>query len=263
MTNLLYQQDQRCVAHVTLDRPDVHNAFNETLIEEMTDAFADIASSSHIRVVVLQGNGASFCAGADLDWMKRASSRDVAHNERDAMALSNMFHAIDTCPKPVIAAVGGHAFGGGVGLIACADMAVAVQRSRFALTEVRLGLTPATISPFVIRAIGPRQARRYMLTGETFDADQALRLGLVHQIAADEHDLAAITDSLIATLLQNAPGALADTKQLVADIVGQPITQTLRADTARRIANRRTCPEGREGIDAFLHKRAPDWILPQ
>lgn len=260
MSALLYQIDERGVAHVTLDRPELHNAFNEELIGALTDAFTDIASSSRVRVAVLQGNGASFCAGADLDWMRRAAHFDEAHNLKDAQALSDMLNAIDACPKPVIAAVNGAAYGGGVGLVACADIAIGTARAKFMLSEVKLGLTPATISPFVMRAIGSRNARRYFLTAEMFAAEAARDMGLLHEVVADDAALQATIEARITALLANAPGAVAEAKALVRDFGQLPVTGEVRAETARRIAARRASPEGKEGLSAFLDKRKPSWV---
>lgn len=260
MTVLLYQQDDQGVAHVTLDRPEVHNAFNEELIAALTDAFADIATSSRVRVVVLQSNGTSFCAGADLDWMRRAAHYDDAHNLRDAAALMTMLDTIDRCPKPVIAAIQGPAYGGGVGLVACADIAIATERAAFRLSEVKLGLIPATISPFVLQAIGARQARRYFLTAESFSAGDARHFGLVHEVVHDEADLKIRVGTLVEVLLANAPGAMTEAKALVRDFTGQPVSADLQADATRRIALRRSSAEGKEGLAAFLGKRAPDWM---
>lgn len=260
MTVLLYQQDQRGVAHVTLDRPEVHNAFNEELIAAITDAFRDIASSTRIRLVVLQANGPSFCAGADLDWMRRAAHFDDDHNRADADLLSTMLDVVDRCPKPVIAAVDGPAYGGGAGLVACADIAVATEQARFMLSGARLGVTPAPVSPYLVRAIGARQARRYMLTGETIAASEALALGLVHKVV---HDTAALTGAmrdLEALLMKGAPGALAEAKRLVDDVANRPVTYAMQADMAERLARQRASVEGREGMTAFLAKRPPNWV---
>lgn len=260
MTALLYQIDERGVAYLTLDRPDLHNAFNEDLINELSDAFTDLASHDRVRVVVLQGNGASFSAGADLEWMRRAARYDEAKNREDALRLSDMLFLIDSCPKPVIAKVHGNAFGGGVGLIACADIAISVATARFALTEVRLGLIPAAISPFVLKAIGPRQARRYFLTAEPITSACAKDIGLVHQVVEDENALHDQVEIMVGLLLGNAPGAVAEAKQLVHDVAERPITPELRAETARRIASLRASQEGQEGISAFLEKRRPSWV---
>lgn len=257
---LLYSHDERGVAHITLDRPDVHNAFDEALIAELRDAFVDVATNAHVRVVILQGNGPSLCAGADLGWMKRAAGWSEAHNRADAQALSDMLAAIDGCPKPVIAIAHGAVMGGGVGLVACADLAIAIHGAKFGLSEVRLGLTPATISPFVLRAIGPRAARRWFLTAERFGPEEALAMGLVTAIA--EHDAAARIriEAWISAFLQGAPGAIADAKALIRDFAAEPITDDLREQTAARIAHRRASAEGKEGLSAFLHKRKPDWL---
>jgi methylglutaconyl-CoA hydratase len=247
------------VARVTLNRPDRHNAFNEALIAGLTTTFNALGSDPAVRVIILSGAGKSFCAGADLDWMQRAARFTEAENRADAMQLSDMLHAIDTCAKPVIACVHGHIAGGGVGLVACADMVVAVEGTQFRLSEVRLGLTPATISPFVVAKIGTSQARRWCLTAEAFGAAPAQSMGLTHETAADD----AAADVIIATWLSHlaaaAPGAVADAKALIADVAGRPVTHDLRCLTAARIAARRVSPEGREGLAAFFDKRKPEW----
>ncbi len=251
-------QDPRSVAHVRLNRPDKHNAFDEGVIAQLADAFRNPAVTG-ARAVLLTGEGKSFCAGADADWMRRAAEWSEAENRADAQALSDMLATIDACPAPVIAMVQGYCLGGGVGLVACADMVVATPAATFGLSEVKLGITPATISPFVIRAIGARQARRLFLTGARFGAGEAQAIGLVHAMA---EEMEAQAEAWIAELLTAAPGAVADAKALVRDIAGQPITSDLRADTARRIAARRTSDEAREGMAAFLTKRQPDWVSP-
>jgi methylglutaconyl-CoA hydratase len=252
---LRVDRDQRGIARVTLARAAKHNAFDETLIATLHEAFRSerIAGA---RAVLLTGEGHSFCAGADADWMRRAADWSQAENEADARRLSDMLAAIDSCPAPVIAIVQGFCLGGGVGLVACADMAVAHPAATFGLSEVKLGITPATISPFVIRAIGAREARRLFLTGERFDAAQALAVGLVHAVAEDP---AAVADRWLAELGTAAPGAVRDAKALIAHVAGQPITPDLRAETARRIAARRSTDEAREGMAAFLGKRKPAW----
>mgnify|MGYP005851883755 FL=1 len=247
--------DASGIARVTLNRPEKHNAFDEALIAALARAFAGFAAAPP-RAVLLAGAGRSFCAGADAEWMHRAALWSEAENRADAQALSDMLAAIDACPAPVIAIAHGAVMGGGVGLLACADLVVAEAGTRFALSEVRLGLTPATISPFVLRAIGPRAARRWFLTGERFGAADALAMGLVHAVSATPQ---AVTDSWISALLGNAPGAVADAKRLVRDLAGRPIDDALRADTAARIAARRATAEAREGLAAFLEKRAPAW----
>lgn len=251
--------DAKGIARVTLDRPATHNAFDEALIAALAQAFTALGSNPHVRAILLSGNGKSFCAGADIAWMRRAGGWTEAENRADAMKLSDMLLAIDTCPKPVIARVHGAVAGGGVGLVACADMAVAIEGAKFRLSEVRLGLTPATISPFVVAKIGAGQARRWFLTAEGFGAAEAERMGLVHAIAADE----AAADAQITVWLDHlaaaAPGAVADAKTLVRDVAGRPVTDELRALTATRIAARRASAEGREGLAAFFDKRQPEW----
>lgn len=249
------ERQARGIVRVTLNRPDRHNAFDEVLIAALAEAFAGFASAPP-RAVVLAGAGKSFCAGADADWMRRAAGWSEAENRADAQALSDMLAAIDSCPAPVIAIAHGAVMGGGVGLLACADLVVAHPEARFALSEVRLGITPATISPFVIRAIGARAARRWFLTAERFGATQALAMGLVHAVNEAPE---AVAGQWIDGLLANAPGAVAEAKRLVRDIAGQPITPALRAETAARIAARRATPEAREGMAAFLEKRPPAW----
>lgn len=250
------------VAHVALDRPERHNAFDEGLIAALTTTFNALGIDPTVRAIILSGNGKSFCAGADLDWMRRAAGFSEAENRADAMRLSDMLAAIDTCAKPVIARVHGNVAGGGVGLVACADMVVTVDGARFRLSEVRLGLTPATISPFVIARIGAGAARRWFLTAEAFDAGQAQAMGLVDEIAADADAAQDVIDAWLAALTAAAPGAVADAKALIADVAGRPITAELRGLTAHRIAARRASAEGREGLAAFLEKRQPDWTMP-
>ena len=246
------------VATVRLNRPDKHNAFDEHLIAELTQAFRDLASDATARVVVLAANGQSFSAGADLDWMKRMSAMGRAENERDAMALANLMDAIDRCPKPVVGVIQGAAFGGGVGLVACCDIAIATSSASFCLSEVRLGLIPAVISPYVAAAIGPRACRRYFLTAEKFDAATAERLCLVHRVVAPEA-LEAARDETIKHLLNGGATAQAAAKDLIQRVTGAPIDDALRRDTAARIADARASAEGKEGIAAFLEKRKPNW----
>ena len=250
--------DARGVAHITLNRPDRHNAFDEGFIAALTQAFG---SAKNARAIILRGAGASFCAGADLSWMKRASEWSREENEADARKLSDMLTAIDGSPAPVIAVAHGSIYGGGVGMIACADIVVATPDAKFRLSEVRLGLTPATISPYVLAAIGARQARRYFATAELFDAVTAHDIGLVHELADDERGAEAWVDAWLKHVLAAAPGAVAEAKALARDFAGRPVTDELRAETARRIAGRRADSEGREGVSAFLSKRKPDWVV--
>lgn len=247
--------DPRGIARVTLNRPGKRNAFDEALVAALAGTFAHFAKDPP-RAVVLAGAGASFCAGADADWMRRAAGWSEAENRADAQKLSDMLAAIDGCPAPVIAQVHGAAFGGGAGLVACADLAVAHPETLFAFSEVRLGITPATISPFVLAAIGPRAARRWFLTGERFDALEALRIGLVQAVSETPE---AVVEAWLAALLASAPGAVREAKRLVRDLAGRPIDEDVRAETAARIAARRATDEAREGLAAFLDKRPPAW----
>ena len=256
---LLIATDDAGIARVTLDRPERHNAFDEALIAALTSAFTALGDDPTVRAIILAGNGKSFCAGADIGWMRRAAGWSEAENRADAMKLSAMLHAIDSCAKPVIARVQGVVAGGGVGLVACADMAVAIEGAQFRLSEVRLGLTPATISPFVIAKIGASQARRWFLTAEGFDAADATRFGLTHETAIDGDAADAVISNWLAHLGTAAPGAVAAAKLLIRDVAGKPIDDALRADTAARIAARRASAEGREGIAAFFDKRKPEW----
>ncbi|UDF03248.1 enoyl-CoA hydratase/isomerase family protein [Asticcacaulis sp. AND118] len=244
------------IARLTLNRPDRHNAFDEAMIDDLTQIFSVLGDNPAVRVVVLNGAGESFCAGGDLNWMQRAAQKTEAENEADALALATMLHTLNTCPKPVIGLIHGACFGGGVGLAACCDMVVAAPDARFGLTEVRLGLIPAAISPFVVAKIGAA-ARRYFLTGERFSADEARRIGLVHEVKAG---LDAAAAPLIDGLLASGPQAVADAKALIGDVTGRTIDNELLRLTARRIAARRASDEGREGIAAFLEKRKPGWV---
>jgi methylglutaconyl-CoA hydratase len=258
MTSYLQIEKAGKVATVRLNRPDKHNAFDELLIAELTQAFRDLASDPAVRVIVLAANGQSFSAGADLDWMKRMSAMGRAENERDAMALANLMEAIDHCPKPGVGVIQGAAFGGGVGLVACCDIAIATSSASFCLSEVRLGLIPAVISPYVAAAIGPRACRRYFLTAEKFDAATAERLGLVHRVVApDVLDVA--RDEIIGHLLKGGPAAQAAAKDLIQRVSFAKIDEALRRDTAWRIADARASDEGKEGLAAFLEKRKPNW----
>ncbi len=257
--NLNVTIDDRGTARVTLNRPERHNAFDEVLIDSLTRAFKALGGDAAVRAIILSGAGKSFCAGADIDWMRRAGGWTEAENRADAMRLSDMLHAIDTCPKPVIARVHGNIAGGGVGLVACADMVVAIDGAQFRLSEVRLGLTPATISPFVVARIGTSQARRWFLTAEAFGAAEAQAIGLAHETAGDTVAADAVIAKWLAHLANAAPGAVADAKQLICDVSGQSVTGELRALTASRIAARRASDEGREGLAAFFDKRKPNW----
>ncbi len=258
---ILSDIDSRGVATVTLNRAEVHNAFDDQVIADLTDAFRMLGADGTVRAILLKSTGKSFSAGADLNWMQKAAGYTEEENEADAMRLSNMLQALNSAPKPVIALIQGAAFGGGVGLVACADIAIAARRAKFALTEVKLGLTPATISPFVIAAIGQREARRLFLTASLFDAEEAGRIGLVHEVVEDDAALQIRAEHYLKLILSAAPGAVADAKRLVADFANQSTTDDLRRDSALRIAARRASAEGKEGLAAFFEKRDPSWKL--
>ena len=258
MPALLVETDPRGVAHLVLNRPERHNAFDDSLISELTEALLELAADSSVRAVVLRGAGRSFSAGADLDWMRRVAEYSEAANREDAAALALLMHTLDRMPKPTLALVQGAAYGGGVGLVACCDIAIATDDAKFSLSEVRLGLIPAVISPYVIGAIGARQARRYFQTAEVISAARAREIGLVHEVVPAA-DLTARGDLLLATLLEAAPGAQAEAKDLVFLCDASPADEKLLAETGRRIAARRASAEGREGLAAFLEKRTPAW----
>jgi methylglutaconyl-CoA hydratase len=246
------------VARVTLNRPDVRNAFDDALIAELRQTLRDVAQDRSVRALVLAAAGTAFCAGADLNWMKRMAKYGYEENVADARALAEMLAALDRMPKPTIARVHGPAFAGGTGLVAACDIAVGTPEAKFCFSEAKLGLSPATISPYVLRAIGERAARRYFLSAEIFDAQEALRIGMLSALVP-----AAELDSFIAGLLKHllAGGAEAHQriKELLRDIVGRPIDEAVIAETAKRIAEIRVSPEGAEGIGAFLEKRKPSW----
>jgi methylglutaconyl-CoA hydratase len=254
----LIVETQNGIATLTLNRPAVHNAFDDALIADLTAAFVQAAGDDAVRAIVLRGNGKSFSAGADLNWMKRMAGFSEAENLADARRLATLLKTIDTCPKPVIARVHGNAFAGAIGLIACCDLAVAVTEAEFAVSEVRLGLIPAVISPYLIRAMGARQARRWFLTAERFSAEQALAMNLVHEVvAADQLD--ACVDHWIDAVRRAGPQALKAAKDLVAAVDASP-DAALIEETSRRIAAIRAGAEGKEGVAAFLEKRKPGWM---
>ena len=257
--NILTETDAG-VGIVTLNRPERHNAFDDTMIAELADAMQRMAEDAAVRLVVISSTGRSFCAGADLNWMQRAAGYSLEQNQRDAGELAEMLLRVSECPKPVIARVQGPAYGGGVGLVAACDMAVATFDTRFALTEVKLGLIPAVISPHVIAAIGERYARRYMLTAEAFSAAEAYRIGLIHEMVADEAGLDEAVGEWVDALLKNGPHALAECKTLIRNVSGRPLVQKVVDYTVERIAHVRVSPEGQEGLGAFLQKRKPNWV---
>lgn len=256
--NVLLQVDQRGVARLTLNRPDRHNAFDDQVIADIQTVLDGLAQRGDIRVLVLAGEGRSFSAGADLNWMQRMVELDYQNNLADARRLAAMLETLNTMPMPVIARVSGAAYGGGVGLVACSDIAIADSRASFSLSEVKLGLVPATISPYVVRAMGERAARRYFLSGEPISAATALRLGLISELVeADALDSA--VEAVIENLLRNGPSAVAAAKQLIADVAYRPVDAALMEHTSALVAGIRVSEEGQEGLQAFLGKRRPAW----
>ena len=247
------------VARIWLNRPDVRNAFNEGVIAELHAAFTAFAADAGLRAIVLGGRGKAFCAGADLSWMKAMASFDWEQNRADAQALADMLWAVWRCPVPVVGRVHGDCYAGGVGLAAVCDVLVAAEGVNFCLSEARLGLLPGTISPYVIRAMGEQASRRYFVTAERFSAAQAAAMGFVHEVVeADALDTK--VDEIVAALVANGPMAVRACKRLVQDIAGLGLDATLRAETARRIADIRASDEGREGVQSFLNKRKPSWL---
>ena len=257
-TTLTITRDER-VATVTLNRPDVRNAFNETTIAEIKQAFSELGEDAGLRAIVLAANGPAFCAGADLNWMKKMAGYTHAENHADALQLAEMLRTIYLCPKPVVAKVQGDCYAGGMGLVAACDIIVAVEEANFCLSEVKLGLIPATISPYVIKAMGENASRRYFLTAERFGAQEALRIGFAHEVvSADALD--AKVAEIVKALVNNSPNAVQQAKVLVRDVAGQEVSDALLADTAERIAQIRASEQGREGVASFLEKRKPAWL---
>ncbi|QOW22981.1 enoyl-CoA hydratase/isomerase family protein [Novilysobacter avium] len=258
MTNPLLNVRQGPVARLRMNRPDVHNAFHAMLIAALTGALDALADDDSVRVVVLEGAGASFSAGADLNWMRGMAAASEAENREDSLALARLMRTLNELPKPTIARVQGAAFGGGVGLVACCDIAIGSDDAKFGLTESKLGLLPAVISPYVIEAIGARQARRWFASAEIFGAEQARRMGLLHEtVAADELDAA--VDRQVALLLKAGPIASAQAKSLVRQVASHTDRAAHDSDNADLIARLRVSPEGQEGLTAFLDKRKPAW----
>ncbi len=247
------------VSTVTLNRPEVRNAFNEEVIAELTAVFLELGRRPEVRCIVLAASGTAFCAGADLNWMKRMAGYSRAETLDDASALARMLEVIYQCPKPTIAKVQGDVYAGGLGLVTACDIAIAADTAHYCVSEVRIGLIPATISPYLIRAIGARAAHRWFLTAERFGAAQATACGLVHE-AVPAGDLDARVAALAHTLVQAGPEAIQACKKLLHDVAGQEMSDSLLQDTAERIADIRVTPEGREGIGAFLDKRKPNWL---
>lgn len=250
----------RATATVTLNRPERRNAFNEILIKELTQVFKELGNNPEVRVVVLAANGPVFCAGADLNWMKKMASYSSEENFADAKLLAEMMYQIYSCPKPVIVKIHGDCYAGGMGLTATCDIAVAADGVQFCLSEVKLGLTPATISPYVIKAMGERAAHRYFITAERFSAKEAYRIGFIHEVVAAEQ-LDATVAELENVIVNNSPNAVLETKGLIAEVANAEINEELWSYTADHIAAIRTSDEGREGIVSFLEKRKPSWLL--
>lgn len=246
------------VIRITLRRPQVRNAFNSELIAELDSAFQAIAADPEVRAVVLAAEGPTFCAGADLNWMQAMAGYTWFQNLADAQALAQMLHRLYTCPVPVVGRIQGDCYGGGVGLAAVCDVLVVAEGAQFCLSEAKLGLVPATISPYVMRALGAQAARRYFVTAERFSAQQAQAMGWVHEVCAPQA-LDITVEAIVASIVANGPRATRACKALVQDVMGQPLSEALRADTARLIADIRSSPEGQEGIQSFLNKRPPNW----
>ena len=259
MDKVITQIDSRGVAQVTLNNPDKHNAFDDQMIIELTNAFNALAANTSVRIMLLKSEGKSFSAGADLDWMKRMASYSYQQNLNDARALAAMLKALHQMPIPTIARVQGAAFGGAVGLVSCCDIALASSNASFALSEVKIGLVPSTISPYVIAAIGERHAKRYFMTAERFDANTALQISLVHE-AVEEPFLDDKVEQLITAILSNGLEAVAAAKQLVFAVSGKAIDSKLIEHTCEVIAGIRVSAQGQEGLSAFLDKRKPNWL---
>ena len=259
MFDTLLLQQTGSVATLTLARPDVRNAFNETMIAELSEAFLALSADDSIRAIVLAAQGAAFCAGADLNWMKKMADYSHAENLADATQLARMLSAIHDCRHPVVALVAGDCYAGGMGLVAACDIALCVDSVNFCLSEVRLGLIPATISPYVIKAMGENAARRYFLTAERFNAAEALRIGFVHEVVTAAASVPRLAEVLKA-LTANSPHAVRAAKQLVQQVAGAALTPALVAQTVEQIAAIRAADEGREGVRAFLEKRQPAWL---
>lgn len=246
-------------ATLTMNRPEIHNAFDDVLIAAMTQELRRLEGDDRVRIVFLAASGKSFSAGADLNWMRRMADYTRKQNLTDALGLAELMKTLNFLKKPTVALVQGAAYGGGVGLVACCDVAIATTRASFCLSEVKLGLIPAVISPYVVEAIGSRASRRYFQSAEVFDAAEAHRLGLVHEVVAED-ELAGAAERLVGALLKNGPGAMAAAKELVVRVSSGPIDETMIRDTAERIAGARASAEGKEGLGAFLEKRKPLWV---
>ena len=256
--NVLLSIDERGVATVTLNRPETHNAFNQDVIKALTEAFNQVHQNDSVKAMVLASNGKSFSAGADLNWMKAMASYSLEENETDAGKLAEMFRVLYFLNKPTIARVQGAAFGGAIGLIACCDIAIGSRLSKFCLSEVKLGLIPATISPYVVKAIGARLAKRYFMTAEVFSSRRARRIGLLSETVS-ETELDSTIEDLLASILKNGPTAVSNAKALVDFVDGKTIDSELIQATSSKIAQTRVSEEGQEGLSAFLEKRKPNF----
>jgi methylglutaconyl-CoA hydratase len=257
-TTLELRRPSPHVAEVWLNRPDTRNAFNDGVIAELTEAFETLGGDPQLRAIVLGGRGKAFCAGADLNWMRAMAGYDWDRNREDAGRLARMLWTLYRCPVPIVGRLQGDCYAGGMGLAAVCDVLVAAEGMHFCLSEARLGLLPATIGPYVVRALGEQASRRYFITAERFDAATAQRLGFVHEVCPPAA-LDTVVGGLVAALVANGPAAVKACKRLVQDVAGVPIDEALRAETARRIADIRASDEGREGVQAFLGKREPAW----
>jgi methylglutaconyl-CoA hydratase len=260
MTQAIRISAQGGIATVVLSRPDVRNAFNDEVIAELSQAFIQLGDDPQVRAIVLMAEGPAFCAGADLNWMRRMADYSREENEQDAEKLAFMLRTIYECPKPTIARVQGDVYAGGMGLVACCDMAVSVDTANYCLSEVKLGLIPATIGPYVIRAMGPRASHRYFLTAERFSAAEARRIGFVHEVVpADQLD--ATVSTWVQALMAASPNAIKECKKLVQYVADRDITRLLIDHTVKAIADIRASDEGKEGVQSFLNKRKPAWVV--
>lgn len=259
-TDILVNIDDSGRATLTMNRPELHNAFNESLVANLTASLRRLEADPQVRLVILAANGKSFSAGADLNDMRRMADNSREQNLADAKGIAELMRTLNALAKPTVALVQGAAYGGGVGLTSCCDIAIATARATFCVSEVKLGLIPAVISPYVIAAIGSRAARRYFMTAEILPADEAHRLGLVHEVVTDDLELAAAADRLTTQLLKNGPTAMAAAKKLIVKVSGRLVDDALIAETAGLMADRRASAECREGLSAFLEKRSPGWM---
>ncbi|NQZ12939.1 MAG: enoyl-CoA hydratase/isomerase family protein [Algicola sp.] len=252
--------DSRGVAHLTLNRPEVHNAFDDIVIGQLIAALNELDANADVRVLVLNSNGKNFSAGADLNWMRSMATKNLEQNLEDAGQLAELMRRLDKFSKPTIALVQGAAFGGALGLIACCDISIATKKASFCLSEVKIGLIPAAISPYVMRSIGEKAARRYFLTAERFFAEQAHHIGLIDILVEQNENLVEACESQLDLLLGNSPAAMTAAKLLIEAVAEKEINEAVIKDTSRRIAEIRVSPEGQEGLTSFLNKRTPNWI---